>query len=185
MDYLARAMYFRKLDLKSGYHQIRIKEGDEWKKIFKIIDGLYEWLLIPFGLSNSPRKFMRLMNEVLKDFTGRFVVVYLDDILIFNKTKEEDIQDVEVVLQRLHEEKHSINLEKCDFFKQELVYLGFVVSKGYLKMDQEKVFTILNWPPPTTSIEVRIFHGLAHFYKKFIRNFSSICAPFIDSIKGG
>ncbi len=88
-------------------------------------------------------------------------------------------------MKRLHEEKLVINLEKCDFFKQELLYLGFVVSKGSLKMDQEKVVAILNWPPPTTSTKVRSFHGLPQFYRKFIRNFIGICAPFLDTIKGG
>ena len=92
---------------------------------------------------------------------------------------------MEVVFQRLHEEKLAINLEKCDFFKQELVYLGFVVPKGSLKMDQEKVATILYWTPPTTSIEVRSFHGVAQFYIKFIKNFSSKCAHFLDTNKDG
>ena len=140
--------------------------------VFKTIYGLYEWRLIPFWISNAPSTFMRLMNEVLKDFTGRFLVIYLDDILILNKTREEHIKHVEVVLKRLHEEKLAINLEKCDFFKEELVYLGFVVSQGKLNMDKEKVSAILDWPTPTTSIEVRNFHGLSQFYRKFIRNFS-------------
>lgn len=185
MDFLGGAMYFTKLDLKSGYHQIRIKEGDEWKTAFKTTEGLYEWLVMPFGLTNAPSTFMRLMNEVLKDFTGRFVVVYLDDILIYSRTKEEHLEHLRLVLERLHEEKLSINLEKCDFLKQELVYLGFVVSKGTLKMDPSKMEAILNWPTPKIGTEVKSFHGLSQFYRKFVRNFSGICALVLDTIKGG
>lgn len=140
---------------------------------------------MPFGLSNAPITFMRLMSEVLKDFIGRFVVVYLDDILIFRKTREENIKHVEAVLKRLHEEKLYINLEKCDFVKEELVYLGFLMYQGTLKMDKEKFATILDWPTPSTSTEVRSFHGLPQFYRKLIKNFSGICAPLLDTIKGG
>lgn len=96
------------------------------------------------------------MNEVLKDFTSTFGVVYLDEILIFNKTREEHIKNVEVFLKRLHEEKLAINLEKCDFFKEELVYLGFVVSQGTLKIDKEKVVLILDWPTPTPSTHTNL-----------------------------
>lgn len=185
MDYLGGAMYFTKLDLKSGYHLFRIKEGDEWKTTFKTTEGLYEWLVMPFGLTNAPRTFMRLMNEVLKDFIGRFVVVYLDDIIIYSRTKEEHLEHLRLVLERLHDEKLSINLEKCDFLKKELVYLGFVVSKGTLKMDPSKVEAILNWHAPRIGTEVRSFHDLAQFYRKFVRNFSGICVPVLDTIKGG
>ena len=138
-----------------------------------------------FGLSNAPSTFMRLMNEVLKDFIGIFVVVYLDDILIYKKTNQDHIKHVDAILKRLHEEKLAINLDKCDFFKQELVYLGFLVSQGTLKMDKEKVVAILDWSTPTTSTKVRSLHGLSQFYRKFIRNFSFICAPLLDTIKGG
>jgi len=185
MDCLGKAKYFTKIDLKSGYHQIRIREGDEWKTAFKTNEGLFEWVVMPFGLSNAPSTFMRLMNEVLKPFLNKFIVVYLDDILIFSDSKEDHIRHIHQVLRRLQEEKLRINLDKCVFLQEELIFLGFVISKASLKMDPSKVTAILNWPSPTTASEVRSFHVLCSFYRKFIRGFSGICAPLIDTIKGG
>lgn len=127
---------------------------------------------MPFGLSNAPSTFMRLMNEVLKEFIGKFVIVYLDDILVFRKTKEEHLKHLDMVLRRLNEEKLMINMEKCVFLQEELTYLGFVISRGNLKMDVDKVNAILTWPTPRTIGDVRSFHGLATFYRKFIKNFS-------------
>eukprot|EP00253_Pinus_taeda_P033806 PITA_33806 len=124
MDCLSGAAYFSKIDLKSGYHQIRIREGDEWKTAFKTNESLYESLVMSFGLSNAPSTFMRLMNEVLKEF-----------------------------------------------------------NENELKMDPEKVAAIVSWPSPKSLFEVRSFHGLASFYRKFIRNFSKIYAPMLDTIK--
>jgi len=184
MDCLSGAVYFTKIDMKSGYHQIRIREGDEWKTAFKTREGLYEWLVMPFGLTNAPSTFMRLMNEVLKEFLGKFVIVYLDDILIFSKTLEEHLVHIRNVLDKLREEKLLINLKKCSFVKKELVYLGFVISGEGLKMDPEKVKAILEWPTPRSATEVRSFHGLASFYRKFIKGFSSICGPLTETMRG-
>eukprot|EP00253_Pinus_taeda_P004319 PITA_04319 len=161
MDCLSGATYFSKIDLKSGYHQIRIREGDEWKTAFKTNKGLYEWLVMPFGLSNAPSTFMRLMNEVLKEFNGKFVIVYLDNILIFSKTKEEHFRHLQSVLRKLQQNKLLINLKKCTFFQRELIYLGFVIAENELKMDPEKVAAIVSWPSPKSLFEVRSFHGLA------------------------
>ena len=138
---------------------------------------------MPFGLSNAPSTFMRLMNEVLKEFIGEFVIVYLDDILVYNRSKEENIRHLNYVLQKLQQENLLLNLKKCSFIKEDLVYLGFVVSADGLKMDPEKIKEIIEWPSPKSVFEVKSFYGLASFYGKFIRNFSKINASIINTIK--
>jgi hypothetical protein len=183
IDCLSGESYFSKIYLKSGYHQIRMREGDEWKTTFKINEGLFEWLVMPFGLTNALSTFMRLMNEVLKDFIGNFFIVYLDDILIFSKTKEEHLKNMTLVMEKLQQEKLLINLKKSSFMKKELIYLGFVISSTELKMDPEKVRAIRECPSLSNIFVIRIFHGLARFYRKFIINFSGICAPMLDIVK--
>ena len=113
MDYLGESCVYSKLDLKLGYHQIRIRQGDEQKKTFRNNQGPYEWLVMSFVLSNAPNTFMRLMNVVFIQFIGKFVIVYLDDILIFSRNREENLENIEMVIKMLHKEKLHINLEKC------------------------------------------------------------------------
>jgi hypothetical protein len=126
---------------------------------------------------------MRLMNEVLKEFIENFIVVYLDDILIYNNTKAEHLKHLAIVMRKLQQEKLLINMKKSSFMKTELIYLGFFISANELKMDPSKVEVINNWPSPRNVFEVRSFHGLASFYRKFIRNFSGISTTMMDTVK--
>jgi hypothetical protein len=138
---------------------------------------------MPFRLTNAPSTFMRLMNKVLKDFIGNFFIVYLDDILIISKTKGEHLRHLTSVMEKFQQEKLLINLNKIYFIKKELIYLGFVISSNELKMDPEKVREIKEWPSPRNIFEVRSFHGFVIFYRKFIKNFTVICAPMLDTVK--
>jgi hypothetical protein len=125
---------------------------------------------------------MRFMNEVLKDFIGKFVIVYLDDILIFSKSEGEHLRHLTLVMRRLQQDKLLINLKKSYFMKKELIYLGFVISSNELNMDPNKLKEIKEWPSPRNIFEFKSFHGLANFYRKFIRNFSGISAPMMDRV---
>jgi hypothetical protein len=183
MDCLSKAKYFSKIHLKNVYHQIRMREGDEWKTTFKTNERLYDWLVMPFGLTNASSTFMRLMNEVLREFIEKFVIVYLDDILVFIKTKAEHLKHLAIVMKKLQQEKMLINMRKSSIMKTELIYLGFVISANELKMDLDKVEVIKNWPSPRNVFKVRSFHGLASFYKNFIKNSSGISVVMMDTVK--
>jgi hypothetical protein len=185
LDELSGSIIFTKIDLRSDYHQIRMKAGDEWKTTFKTKFGLYEWLVMPFGLTNAPSTFMRLMNHVLRAFIGKFVVVYFDDILIYSKPIGEHMKHIRQVLDELRKEKLFANLEKCNFCTDHVVFLGFVVLGKGIEVDESKVKAIKDWPAPTNVSQVRSFHGLAGFYRRFVRDFSTIAAPLNELTKKG
>ena len=183
LDELHGACIFSKIDMMSGYYQIRMQIGDEWKTAFKTKYGLYEWLVMPFGLTNAPSTFMRLMNHVLRAFIGKFVVVYFDDILVYSKSLDEHIMHVRSVLSVLRAQNLYAKLAKCTFCVPKVVFLGYVVSEHGIKVDSEKVKAIKSWPTPKNVGDVRSFHGLASFYRRFIRDFSTIAAPLTEVIK--
>ena len=167
-DMLIGSKCYTKLDLKGGYHQIRIRLRDEWKIAFKTNEGLYEWMVMPFGLSNASNTFMRLMNQVLKPFIGKFVVVYFNDILIYSKIEATHYNHVREVLAVLQANELYINLKKCSFLTDKLLFLGYVVSADGIHVDEDNVRVVRKWPTPKTVSDVRSFHRLATFYRRFV-----------------
>ncbi|GJY79709.1 putative nucleotidyltransferase, ribonuclease H [Tanacetum coccineum] len=184
LDQISGATIFTKLDLKSGYYQIFLRPGDEWKTTFKTREGLYEWLVMPFGLSNAPSTFMRVMNQLFRPFIGKFAVVYFDDILIYSASFNKHVTHVRHVLTLLRKDSVYAATKKCVFMTPKVLFLGYVVSSDGIQVDESKVAVVQEWPTPTTITEVWSFLGLASFYRRFIPNFSSIMVPLTDCMKG-
>ena len=155
-----------------------------WKTAFKDKEGLFEWLVMPFRLMNAPATFMRMMDDILQPFTNSFVVVYLDDILIFNQTWEEHLHHIQKVLQTLWQHKLCANLEKCTFGMTQVQYLGYIIDEGGMHVDPTKIQVIRDWPTPTTLTELRSFLGLANFYHRFMLGFSHITWTLSQVTKG-
>ena len=178
VDKLSKAKYFTKLDVRWGYNNVRIKEGDEYKAAFLTNRGLFEPLVMFFGLTNSPATFQTMMNDIFQDliFMGK-IVIYLDDILIFSKTLEEHREIVKQVLERLRKHKLYLNHNKCEFEKTEIEYLGMIISEGCIKMDPVKLQGVAEWPVPKVKKEVQAFLGFTNFYRRFIKDFGKIAQP--------
>lgn len=185
LEQLRQARYFTKLDLRCAYNLIRIREGDEWKTAFSTSTGHYEYLVMPFGLSNSPSVFQAFINDVFRDMLNQRVIVYIDDILIYFETYEEHVNHVRAVLKRLIQHQLYAKAEKCEFHQETISFLGYVISSGGVAMDERKVQAVVHWSQPTTLKELQRFLGFANFYRRFIRNFSSIAAPMTSMIKKG
>ncbi|GBG78614.1 hypothetical protein CBR_g27840 [Chara braunii] len=177
LDVAGGCKVFSKIDLKSGYHQIEVDPSDQHKTAFKTRDGLYEFIVMPFGLTNAPATFQCLMDKVLCHHLNRFVVVYLDDILIFSKSMEEHVKHLEEVLQVLKAAQLHLNLEKSEFGRDNVIYLGHRLSANGLEPEATKVEVIRKWPQPANVRELHSFLGLASYYQKFVPKFSVIAHP--------
>ncbi|KAF5765311.1 putative nucleotidyltransferase, Ribonuclease H [Helianthus annuus] len=176
-DQLQGSCYYSKIDLRSGYHQLRVRDEDVSKTAFRTRYGHYEFLVMPFGLTNAPAVFMDLMNRVCKPYLDKFVIVFIDDILIYSKSQEEHEQHLRLILELLRKEQLYAKFSKCDFWLREVHFLGHVVNKDGIHVDPSKVDSIRNWPAPRTPTEIRQFLGLAGYYRRFIKDFSKIAQP--------
>nr|GEX47850.1 putative mitochondrial protein [Tanacetum cinerariifolium] len=171
IDQLHGSIIFSKINLRSGYHQIRMRPGVEWKTTFKTRDGLYEWMVMPFGLSNVPSTFMRLMNQFFKPFIRHFTVIYFDNILIYSSSLEQHLSHLQQIFSVLWAQKLYANGKKCHFLVTDVTFLVYIVTGSGIKMDPAKVKAIISWPTPSIIHDIHSFHGLASFYRRFIRNF--------------
>jgi hypothetical protein len=177
LDELQGATMFTSLDLTSGYHQLRISAEDVPKTAFRTPQGLFPWRVLPFGLTNAPATFQTAMNTIFRPFLNKFVLVYLDDILIYSRTPEEHCLHLRQVLEVLREHRLYANLRKCSFAKPELSYLGHVITAEGIKVDPRKTTAVTNWPRPTSLGDLRSFLGLATYFRKFIRHFAQLAMP--------
>ncbi|KAL0305166.1 UNVERIFIED_CONTAM: Retrovirus-related Pol polyprotein from transposon [Sesamum calycinum] len=182
-DRLSRAKYFTKIDLRSGYWQVRIKEGDEAKTTVVTRYGAFEFLVMPFGLTNAPATFSTMMNQVLHGFLDEFVVVYLDDIVVYSGTLAEHVEHLRQVLTRLREHELYAKVSKCSFAQETISFLGHIVERGRIRMDPKKVQAIEEWRPPSDVHELRSFLGLANYYRRFVKGYSEIARPMTDLLK--
>ena len=179
-DQLQGAKVFSKTDLRSGYHQLKIREQDIPKTTFTTRYMLYEYTVMSFGMTNTPAYFMNMMNKVFMEFLDKFVVVFIDDILVYSKNEEEHKEHLRLVLGKLREHQLYAKFSKCEFWLKEVGFLGHVISGERIAVDPTKVVTVTNWESPTIVGEIRSSLGLAGYYQRFIENFSNIAKPMME-----
>jgi hypothetical protein len=184
-DQLAGARVFSKIDLRSGYHQIKIRPCDIRKTAFSTRYGLYEFLVMSFGLTNAPTYFMYLMNSVFMTELDKFVVDFIDDILIYSKNEKEHAKHLRIVLQRLRDHKLYAKFSKCEFWLNSMKLLGHTISKDGISVDPSKVQEVMDWKPPNSVHQICSFLGLAGYYRRFIPDFSRIAKPMTELLKKG
>jgi hypothetical protein len=177
LDELKGARYFTKLDLRSGYHQVRMHVEDIEKTVFRTHEGHFEFLVMPFGLTNAPAMFQSLMNSVLRPFLRKFVLLFFDDILIYSPNWSSHLQHLNAVLSALRANHLRLKLSKCSFAQPTVSYLGHVISAAGVAMDQDKVAAITSWPQPRAARRLRGFLGLAKYYRRFVQGFAAVAAP--------
>ncbi|KAK3544074.1 hypothetical protein QTP86_001043 [Hemibagrus guttatus] len=184
LEQLRGARVFSKLDLRSAYNLVRIREGDEWKTAFHTTSGHYKYCVMPFGLTNAPAVFQALINGVFQDLLGKGVIAYIDDILVYSSSMEEHVRMVWEVLCRLQQHHLYVKLEKCEFHRSTVTFLGYVISRHGVEMDVVKVQAVTEWPAPTSVRELQRFLGFANFYRRFIRNYSLVAGPLTLLLRG-
>jgi hypothetical protein len=184
-DQLKRAYVFLKIDLRTGYHQLKIRASDITKIAFITRYGLHEYMVMSFGLTNAPTYFMYLMNKVFMECLDKFMVVFIDNILIFFKNEEENDEHLRLVLQKLRENQLYTKLNKCEFWLKEVSFLGHIISKGGISIDPSKVKDVLSWKTPQNVSDIRSFLGLARYYRRFIEGFSKISKPMMELLAKG
>ena len=177
------AVIYTKMDLRGAFNLIRIKEGEEWKTAFRTRYGHYEYCVMPFGLTNAPATFQRMINNVLREYLDVFVIVYLDDILVYSKNVKDHVTHVRKVLQKLQEHHLQVDPEKCVFHTKKVEFLGYIITTEGVEMSKEKVKAVLDWPTPTSVKTVQSFLGFANYYRKFIKGYGGVAAPLTELTK--